>query len=214
MISPVLVVVATLFANCVELIEEKDARLGPHIIEQLTQARIGLAKIASDQRIVADDEEREAKAFGDGLGKGSLAVAWRPRQKHAMAWLKSTGTQDVGSLMFLEQLAGALSRAGKGNRRSSSDKRASTSRIASLPFAELRCGELAVSAGGVTGTAEKSPLETVGNDIMLFGALVSCQCLGGRAQHVTVTGCAGANERNQKIATCHDRCDLLPGSRA
>lgn len=69
-----LVSVATFLADRVEFVKEENARLSPHIIEQFAETGIRLAKVTADQRVVADDKEREGKRFGDCLGERRLAV--------------------------------------------------------------------------------------------------------------------------------------------
>lgn len=61
--------VATFLADRVEFVEEENARLSPHIIEQFAETGIRLAKVTANQRIVADDIEREGERFSDRLGE-------------------------------------------------------------------------------------------------------------------------------------------------
>ena len=100
--------ITALFADCVELVEEKDARSGPDIVEKLTKARVGLTQITSDQRVITHNKKWKAKRLGDRLSEGCLAVARRPGEQHAVAWLISMRAQYVSPYMLLNQLPPVL----------------------------------------------------------------------------------------------------------
>ena len=103
-----LVGVAPLFSDRIEFVEEQDTRLGTHIVEQLAQPGIRLAKIAADQRIVANNEERKRESLGESFGKRRFAIAGGAGQQNTMAGLIAVGSQDVGPNMLLHQLAPVL----------------------------------------------------------------------------------------------------------
>lgn len=84
---PRLMRVTPFLAECIELIEEQHTRLSAHKIEQPTQPCVRFSEIASDQRVVADDEERQGQSFGDGFRKGCLAIARRTREENAVTRL-------------------------------------------------------------------------------------------------------------------------------
>lgn len=100
--------VAPLFADCIELVKEKNAGTSPNIVEQLAKAGIRLAQIAADQRIIAHNEEGQTKSLRDGLGKGGLAVAGRSGEQYAVAWLISMRAQYISPDMLLNQLPPVL----------------------------------------------------------------------------------------------------------
>lgn len=52
-----LVNIAALFPDSIELIEEQYARSGADILEQASEARIGLAKISPDKSVIAHCEQ-------------------------------------------------------------------------------------------------------------------------------------------------------------
>ena len=76
-----LVRVAALFTNGVELVEKQYARRCSHVIEQFAQARVGLAEITTDKRVVSNHEEWKAQALGNRFGEGGLAIAGGPERR-------------------------------------------------------------------------------------------------------------------------------------
>jgi hypothetical protein len=98
------VCVATFLADGIEFVEEKDAWTRLNIVKQLPQPRVGLAEKAANQSIVANDEERESKRFGDPLCKRRLPVPRRPRQKDPVAWLVAMRAKQISANVFLHEL--------------------------------------------------------------------------------------------------------------
>ena len=61
--------IAAFLADRIELVEEQNARPCADIVEELTQARIRFAQIASDQGIVSDDEKRQPERLRHRLSE-------------------------------------------------------------------------------------------------------------------------------------------------
>lgn len=96
--------IPALLADRVELVEEQDAGLGPDVVEEPTQPCVRLSKVAPNQRIVSDDEERQGKRLGDSLGIRCLSVSGRPGQQETMPRLVAVSSQDIRASVFLDEL--------------------------------------------------------------------------------------------------------------
>lgn len=46
--------IPALFADCVEFVEEKNARTRPYIVEQFAKSGVGFSEIATDQGIITN----------------------------------------------------------------------------------------------------------------------------------------------------------------
>jgi len=103
-----LVDIASLFADGVELIEEKHAWRGASIFEQSRQTGIGLAKVGAHQGVVAHREKRDGNSFGHSFGERCLAIPRRTRKQDAMARLHALSAKQVGAALFFNQLARKL----------------------------------------------------------------------------------------------------------
>ena len=58
----------------------------------------------------------------------------------------------------------------------------------------------------------KRPLQSIGEDMMLFCPFVGHQGFGGRFQHLPIAGSASANKGNEEVATGH-QCSKVGESR-
>jgi len=97
--------VTAFLADRIELVEEKDGGLRPHIVEQTAEPGIGFAEITANQRVIANDKKRQGKRFGDPFGERCLAVTGRPGQQDAVPGLIPMSAQNVSADMFFHQLA-------------------------------------------------------------------------------------------------------------
>ena len=86
-----LVGVATLFAECVEFVEEQDTRSGSGKVEERGQTPGGFAEKAADHSFIADHEEGKHQCVGQRVGERSLAVSRRAYKEQAMARFETIG---------------------------------------------------------------------------------------------------------------------------
>lgn len=71
--------VSAFLADGIELVEKEYARHSAGIFEESCEARIGLAEIGSDQRIVTHSQEGDGDRLGDRFGKRRFSVSRRSR---------------------------------------------------------------------------------------------------------------------------------------
>lgn len=100
-----LVDVPALLTNGVELIEEQHARRGSGVLEEASEPRVGLAEIGSHECIVPHRQQRYRHGLGYRLSERGLPVARRSRQQNAVTRLHALRAQEVGTALFLDQLA-------------------------------------------------------------------------------------------------------------
>jgi hypothetical protein len=96
--------VAPLFANYVELVEEKHARYCAHVIEHARQALRRLPQKTADQLFIPYGHQRQPESFGDRFGKCRLAVSGWSRQQDAMPRLDSMRPQKVSPMLLLDEV--------------------------------------------------------------------------------------------------------------
>ena len=143
--------VTALLTDRIKLIEEKDTGCGAHIVEKLAQTGVRLTEIAAKRTTKKGRPRPSAIASANDVlplpGGPDSSTRWRGSKPLA----RSTSARRCSSISCRP-----LSRAGKGSKSSSNESRASISKMASRPLVPLRCGDVAVSAGGVTGTPDNA----------------------------------------------------------
>lgn len=85
--------VPAFLADGIELVEEEYARHSAGIFEEPCEARIGLAEIGSDQRIIPHSQEGDGDCLGDRFGKRCFPVSGWSRQQDAVPRLHALGAQ-------------------------------------------------------------------------------------------------------------------------
>jgi len=82
------VLVTSLLADDIELIEEQHCPAGAHMIKQTCQPKRGLSQVTCNYCLIPDHKEGDHELCRDYLGQGSFSVAWRPSQKYPMSRLQ------------------------------------------------------------------------------------------------------------------------------
>lgn len=95
--------VAAFLANGIELVEEKDTRFGPHIVEESSKPLGGLAQITGHHSVVPNGEQWECQFECKAFREGRFAVSWRPNQQHTVSGFQAMGAQNLRSPLFFNQ---------------------------------------------------------------------------------------------------------------
>lgn len=85
--------VSAFLADGIEFVEEEYARHCAGVLEEACEARIGLAEIGSDQRIITHGQEGHGDRLGDRFGKRRFPVSGWSRQQDAVPRLHALGAQ-------------------------------------------------------------------------------------------------------------------------
>ena len=187
---------------------EQHARGRSRVVEYASQSARGLPEEAADDRVVADDEERDRKRFGDGFGHGGLSIAGRTDQQYPMPRLQALRAQQVCPMLLLHELPAG-------------------------PFADIRqnevpetlagrglhhvipnpCGRLrgrGVGHPASAAAASQRARQPVCEDIVLLDTLLGDDRLYRRGHLLAVSRRAGPDQRDEKVATRHG---VLSGAR-
>ncbi len=99
-----LVAVPPLFADRIELIEKENTRHGARVVEQPSEASIGLAEVGADQCIVSNSKKLHRKSFRYPFRNRGLSVAGWSRKQDAMPWLHAVRSKEVCSVLLFDKL--------------------------------------------------------------------------------------------------------------
>jgi hypothetical protein len=98
-----LVLVASLLADGVELVEEDYAAPRTHVLHEPGEPHRRLPEIAPDHAIVADDQERKAELTCERLCERGLAVTGRACQQDPVSRFEGVRAEKVRALLLLDQ---------------------------------------------------------------------------------------------------------------
>jgi len=98
------VLVAALFPDGVELVEENHAPARPHVFHEASQSNSGFAQVASDHTVVPNDQQWQSELTCDCFCQRRFPVARRASKENSMSRLDRVRTKEIGPLLFLDKL--------------------------------------------------------------------------------------------------------------
>jgi hypothetical protein len=112
--------------------------------------------------------------------------------------LHPVGTKQIGPVLLVDQLPDQLAdRHGKDQVIEAPPRRALKNRVLSDLATRLR------SRRRRYGHRVEGALQTIGENVMVFAALLRHDGLNGRPQGIAIAGRARSNDGEQKVASCH-----------
>ena len=196
-----LVLIRPLLGDGVEFIEEQNAPARSGELERIVEPGGGLAQEAGYHALVADDVERQHQLGGDGFRNAGLAVSRGPGQQKSVAGLDPVTAQQLGSLLFLDQLGRDPTRY-----RREFEVVQPTVRDNLLHEVTDRCGPVVTDKALPRGRDKFG--KPISEKVVLVGAFFGNHGLDQDAEAVPVTATLGFHEVEKQVGSRHRPASL------